>query len=80
MHRLTQHSVSVQLNTDDDCLRNLNSAAYPVPDPPFTAFLLAPVGKHNGSFTAQTQAKVIWRKLKVAKERDVSRNGKQVSC
>lgn len=73
-----QQPISVPLNTDDDCLWILNSSTYPIPDPPFKAFLLAPVGRHNGSFTTQTDAKLIWRRLKVAKEMDVSHHGKQM--
>lgn len=67
---ITQQPIRAQLNTDDDCLRILNSSTYPVPDPSFTAFLLAPVGRHNGSFTAQTEAKLIWSCLKVAKGKE----------
>lgn len=50
----------------------LNSSAYPVPDPSFTAFLLAPGGRHNGSFATKTEAKNSCGDFKWQKERNVS--------
>lgn len=76
---VTQQPISMQLNTDDDCLRILNSSTYPVTDRSFTAFLLAPGERHNGSFMTQTEAELIWRWLNVAKERNDSRQGTQVA-
>lgn len=77
--RATRQPISAQMNTYNDCLRLLNSFTYPVTDRSFTAFLLAPGERHKGSFTTQTEAQVIWRRLHMAKETSDSRQGKQVA-
>lgn len=76
---VTQQPISMQLNTDDDCLRILNSSMYPVPDRSFIAFLLAPGERHNGAFMTQTEAELIWRWPNVAKKKNVSRPEKQMA-